>query len=188
MIPIEQMGKLRMIPGANPFNTWGMQQEAESLEKLVQHLGCQGIVMNTGSFFINAEKHNAGQMRKVTKEISLSIYPLLAHDKIQWLDWPYFPGTQIPAPGSFQGVFPNFDQDFHPLQVDDEEVYCELLRTRLLDRLDFLLEIKIDRRFILPIRKAIFELDAYELSTRGPTAHVDNIETLRGTGRDSSSL
>ena len=187
-LPVEQMGKLRMIPGANPFNTWGMQQEAESLEKLVQHLGCQGIVMNTGSFFINATKQRGGQLRKVTKEISLSIYPMLAQNKIRWIDWPYFPGTQIPAPGCFESVFPQFDSFFHPLRVEDEQVFCELLRNRLLERLDFLLSIKIDRRFILPIRKAIIELDAYELSTRGPTAHVENIETLLGTGRDKSSL
>lgn len=187
-LPVEQMGKLRMIPGANPFNTWGMQQEAESLEKLVQHLGCQGIVMNTGSFFINANKQRAGQLRKVTKEISLSIYPMLAQNKIRWIDWPYFPGTQIPAPGCFESLFPLFDQYFHPLRVEDEQVFCELLRNRLLERLDFLLSIKIDRRFILPIRKAIIELDSYELSTRGPTAHVENIETLLGTGRDKSSI
>jgi phosphoenolpyruvate carboxykinase (ATP) len=183
-IPIAQMNQLRMVPGANPFNTWGMEREAEALEKLLQHIGCQGIVLNTGSFFINQELHLQGKHRKITKEISLAMYPLLARNKIRWEPWSFFPGTEIPAPGAFDELFPDFDAHFHPHRSQDEYAFREILRKRLLARLDFLLEIKIDRRFILPIRKAIYELDAYEQSTRGPIGHVDNLETLRGTGRE----
>ncbi|MEM1007786.1 MAG: phosphoenolpyruvate carboxykinase (ATP), partial [Myxococcota bacterium] len=187
-IPVEQMGKLKMIPGANPFNTWGMEKEAEAMEKLMQTIGCEGIIMNTGSFFIDAEQHQNNTHRKITKDISLSIYPKLAKQEIKWVPWKHFPGVHIPQRGCFDHVHPEFDQHFHPEHLQDEVEYCELLRSRLIDRVNFLLEIKIDRRFVLPIRKAIFQLDAYELQTRGPVTHVENLETIRDTGREETSF
>lgn len=187
-IPIDQMGKLRMIPGANPFNTWGMQHEAESLEKLFNAVGCEGLILNTGGFFIDAEHNERGETRKVPKELSLSIYPLIARNQIKWVDWEQLPGTQIPAPGSFDMIEPDYDALFNPTKLEDGHRYCELLRERLFERLRFLMQIKIDRRYALPLRKAIYQLDAHDLETRRVESDVDNLDTLLGTGRDIVSL
>lgn len=187
-IPVEQMNKLKMVPGANPFNTWGMQQEAEALERTLQIVRCHGLVMNTGGFFINRHNNERSITRKVTKELSLSIYPKLAQHSIKWVPWSHFPGMEIPHPDSFADVYPFYERDFSPYGVEDVDTYLELLRQRLLQRQNFLLNLGIDRRFILPIRKAIIQIDDHELATRGRASHVDNIDTYFDTGRDLTSL
>jgi hypothetical protein len=84
-------------------------------------------------------------------------------------------------------VYPNFEEHFHPPRLKNPEVYYEMLRKRLLERQNFLLGLRIDRRFVLPIRKAIIEIDARELEEHGRSSHVDNIDTFLGTGRDEAS-
>lgn len=187
-IPVDQMNKLKMVPGANPFNTWGMQQEAEALERTLQNIRCHGLVMNTGGFFINRQNNDRSITRKVTKEVSLAIYPKLAQRKVSWMPWTHFPGMEVPHPDSFADVYPRYEQDFSPYHVEDMDFYLELLRQRLIQRQTFLLNLGIDRRFILPIRKAIIQIDDHELATRGRASHVDNIDTYFNTGRDVSSL
>lgn len=186
-IPISEMNKLKMVPGANPFNTWGLQQEAECLEEIVGRIKCKGLILNTGGYFIDAENMDAGHTQKVTKELSLSIYPMLARGLVKWVKWEHFPGVPIPAPGTFDHVYPNFEKEFNPLRMKDSETYYELLRQRLIERQNFLLGLRIDRRFVLPIRKAIIEIDTRELEVHGRSSHVDNIDTFLDTGRDTTS-
>tara|TARA_B100000609_G_scaffold185030_1_gene168450 strand:- start:22314 stop:24137 length:1824 start_codon:yes stop_codon:yes gene_type:complete len=187
-IPIEEMNKLKMVPGANPFNTWGLQQEAESLAKLFERVGCRGLILNTGGFFIDVENNAKGNTHKVPKEFSLSVYPMLARNKIKWIPWPHFPGVQIPESGTFNHIISDFDQKFNPLNVEDSQVYYELLRARLLERQNFLLGLGVDRRFVLPIRKAIVQVDNHELELGVNVDRVDNLDTLIGTGRENASL
>ncbi|TNE50045.1 MAG: phosphoenolpyruvate carboxykinase (ATP) [Deltaproteobacteria bacterium] len=187
-IPVEEMNKLKMVPGANPFNTWGLQQEAEALERTFQLVGCCGLVMNTGGFFINPKLNAKDQTRDIPKELSLGIYPRLARNQIEWEPWTQFPGTEIPTASSLADVYPEYEEHFSPYRVADQNYYYELFRTRMLQRQNFLLKLRIDRRFILPIRRAIIEIDDMELKTRGLESHVDNIDTFLDTGRDQSSL
>jgi hypothetical protein len=186
-IPVGEMNKLKMVPGANPFNTWGLQQEAETLESVVERINCKGIILNTGGYYIDKEKMDEGITQKIPKELSLSIYPMLARGEIEWMDWEHFPGVKIPNPSAFKSVYPNFEEHFHPPRLKNPEVYYEMLRKRLLERQNFLLGLRIDRRFVLPIRKAIIEIDARELEEHGRSSHVDNIDTFLGTGRDEAS-
>jgi hypothetical protein len=187
-IPVAQMNKLKMVPGANPFNTWGLEQDAEFLEQTLIQVNSQGLVMNTGGFFIDSQHNARNVTRKIPKELSLSVYPKIAREQIIWMTWPHFPGVEIPHPDSFADVYPLFDSHFNPLNIADADLYHEFLRKRLLERQDFLLSIGIDRRFILPIRKAIIQIDENELLSRGRTSHVDNINTFINTGRDPNSI
>ena len=189
-IPVDQMGRLRMIPGANPFNTWGLQQEAESLEEMFKCIGCEGIILNTGGFYIDKEHNDQGIVSDIPKELSLSIYPMLAHKKIEWVQWPYLPGAEIPAPGVFEALYPGYEKIFNPMNIEDSLNYCELLRMRVLERLRFLvMNTKIDRRYVLPLRKAIYQLDTYDLQRRDDQETlVDNFDTLMDTGRELISL
>lgn len=180
------MNKLKMVPGANPFNTWGLQQEAEWLERTLQRIQCCGLVMNTGGFYINKKNNEDDITTKVPKEVSLSIYPKLARNEINWEPWIHFPGVDIPTPESLSDVYPNYAEAFNPYTVEDSEYYFNLLRKRLLERQNFLLNLRIDRRFILPIRKAVIQIDDHELKTRGLSSHVDNLDTFMNTGRDHS--
>lgn len=186
-IPVHEMGKLKMVPGANPFSTWGMQREAECLEDMVERTGARGIVLNTGGFFIDAAHQKRQSTRKVPKEFSLSVYPMLAHGKIKWVSWDRFPGVKIPAPNTFEEIYPGFEEAFNPMNVKEPDNYYELLRERLLQRQNFLLKLRIDRRFVLPIRKAIIEIDERELKTFGRSSHVDNLDTFLDPGRDKAS-
>ncbi len=185
-IPVDEMNKLKMVPGANPFNTWGLQQEAEWLERTLQRVKCCGLIMNTGGYYINKEMNDNDITCKVPKEFSLSVYPKLARQEIDWVPWIHFPGIEIPTPESFLDVYPKYADDFNPYNVKDPEHYFDLLRKRLLERQTFLLDLKIDRRFLLPIRKAILQIDEQELKTRGLSSHVNNLDTLLDTGRDHS--
>jgi hypothetical protein len=110
---------------------------------------------------------------------------MLARKQIKWVEWKHFPGLKVPAPGTFKNIYPTYDQEFSPDFVSDRRIYFELLRERLQERREFLMALGIDQRYVLPIRKAILQLDMENLSDPTRT-HVDNLDTLMPTGRDHS--
>ncbi len=157
-IPLEEMNKLKMIPGANPFNVWGNRKEALALEKMLKVTGAKGLVLNTAGFY----KNKAGDLQDIPKEISLAIYPKIAKGLVEWQDWDLFPGTQIPSPGSFTDIDPKFESRFDPAKVRHKTHYRKLAIQRIQERLLFLAQLGIDAYFTNPLHKVMLRLHGEE--------------------------
>ena len=157
-IPLEEMGKLKMIPGANPFNVWGNRKEAQALEKMLKVTGAKGLVLNTAGFY----KNNTGAVEDIPKEISLSLYPKIAKGQIEWRDWDLFPGTRIPVPSCLEDIDPGFGARFDPAKVRQKTQYRTLAIQRIQERLLFLAQLGIDAYFTNPLHKVMLRLHAEE--------------------------
>lgn len=173
-VPIEQIGRLRIVPGANPFNTWGFPEETRALEQLIEHATFEGLVLNTGGFF--SGNIQGEEPRAIPKELTLSIYPKLAKNQIQWQDWHMFPGLQIPDPKCFEDIYSDFSKHFHPLYIRDKKGYRQLLFQRLKERIHFLQGLTVDQKYIKPFVRALQRMQS--TSHKQPTI-------LRGHNHES---
>ncbi len=157
-IPLEEMDKLKMIPGANPFNVWGMQTEAQALEHMLQVTGAKGLVLNTAGFYKGQQCNDRGDVEDIPKQLSLAIYPRIAKGRVRWHRWEQFPGTKIPSPKSFADIDPDFEAKYDPRRVCDPESYRRLAISRLEERLIFLTQLGIDSHFTNPLHKVMLRL------------------------------
>lgn len=139
-IPIEEMGKLKIIPGANPFIIYPMQQEADTVTKMIKTTGCKGLIFNTSDFYVDTKKRI-----KIPKELTLSLYPKVARDEIQWEEY---------RPGFF---LPKFDEEyekkFDPRHVLDQEGYKKLFNDRMDQRIAFLRKIGLSEDYQKALEK-----------------------------------
>ncbi len=154
-VSIEDIGKLKMIPGANPFVIYDMNTEARAVERMMTATGAVGIVLNTGGFYINPEKNAKEITTKVTKDLTLSIYPKIAKGQIEWEKWADFPGMYIPKKGTFGE---EFDKLFTPAKVADRVSYKALLMERIKQRLEFLRGLKLEDKYMGPLMNVIVNL------------------------------
>ncbi len=154
-ISVEEMGKLKMIPGANPFVIYDMNTEAHAVKRMITATGAYGLVLNTGGFYINKEKNDKDITTKVTKEITLSLYPKIAKGQMEWEKWSDFPGLYIPKKGTMGA---EYDALFAPSRVKDRENYTVLLVDRIKQRIDFLKGLKLEDKFIAPLMNVIVNL------------------------------
>ena len=141
-IPVDQIGKLKMIPGANPFIVHSMQTEAETVRRMLETTRCGTLVFNTGEFYVDEE----GRI-DIPKELTLSFYPKLARGEVEWE--PFLPGLSMPRLGD------EYDARYHPGRVKDRAGHRALLRARLVQRLAFLEKLGLDETFLGPLRKLV---------------------------------
>ena len=157
-IALEEMDRLKMVPGANPFNVWGMQREAHALEKMLRVTSAKGLVLNTGGFYRSPECNERGEVEDIPKELSLSIYPKVAKGAIRWRRWDLFPGAKIPVAGSFRDVDPRFQEKFAPESIGNQSCYRDLAIHRIEERLIFLTRLGIDSYFTNPLHRVMLKL------------------------------
>ena len=162
-IPLEEMNRLKMIPGANPFNVWGNLKEAHALERMLLVTGARGLVLNTGGFYKDAASNRAGKVSNIPKQISLAIYPKIAKGKMKWVDWDLFPGTKIPAPGTFDDIDVDFERKYNPASVADQDDYRALAKRRVQERLLFMTNLGIDAYFTNPLHRVMLKLHGEEV-------------------------
>lgn len=157
-IPLQEMNRLKMVPGANPFAVWEMNTEAHALEKMLTVTGARGLVLNTGGFYKDPASNDRGVYEDIPKELSLAIYPRLAKGQIRWEDWELFPGCKLPAPGSFDDIDPRFQEKYNPASLAAQEEYRKLLNDRIQQRLIFLAQLGIDAYFTNPLHRVLLTI------------------------------
>jgi hypothetical protein len=152
-ISLDEIGKLKISPGANPFGIWERKNECEMFYKTVIKHKVTGFLLNTGGYFMSEKDEKAGKETDIPKELSIKLYPLLAADKIEWVDWDMMPGVKIPAPGSMEKVFKDYDKLF---SVDKKHLatFRMIFKARLLNRIDWMEKNDIGEEYIDVLRKA----------------------------------
>lgn len=153
-IELSEIGKLKISPGANPFGIWPRNTECEMFLKTVKRHGVMGLLLNTGGFFKSEEDEMKGIETDIPKEVSLLLYPLIAIDKIEWVDWDMMPGAKVPAPGSMEKYLPGYDEKF---QVAEKQMdfYKKIFNERMKTRINWMEENNIDDKFIKVFKKII---------------------------------
>jgi len=152
-ISLDEIGKLKISPGANPFGIWKREEECDMFYKTVMKHKVTGFLLNTGGFFISEKDEKASKEIDIPKDLSIILYPLLAADKIEWVDWEMMPGTKVPAPGSMEKYYKGYDQMF---SVDKKhfDTYRMIFKARLLSRIDWMEKNGISEEYIDVLRKA----------------------------------
>jgi ATP-dependent phosphoenolpyruvate carboxykinase len=152
-ISLDEIGKLKISPGANPFGIWKREEECDMFHKTVVKHKVTGFLLNTGGYFISEKDEKAGKETDIKKELSIILYPLLAAGKIEWVDWDMMPGTKVPAPGSMEKFFKGYDQMF---SVDKKhlDTYRMIFNARLINRIDWMEKNGIGDEYIEVLRKA----------------------------------
>ncbi len=134
-IPLEEMKKLKIVPGANPFIIYPLTLEAKTVSKMISVTGAKCLVFNTGDFFVDANERV-----DIPPSVTLSFYPKVAREEIEWEE--YRPGLKIPK-------FDNeYSQKYDPRNVKDKKTYRELFNGRIQTRIDFLKNIGLEQKFI----------------------------------------
>ena len=142
-IPVEEMGKLKIIPGANPFIIYPMKLEADTVTNMIKTTGCKGLVFNTSEFYIDEKRRT-----KIPKELTLSFYPMIARDEVKWTE--YRAGLCLPV----------FDEEyegkFSPDKVQDKEGYKRLYNERMDQRMACLKKLNLSQEYVTSLEKLRF--------------------------------
>ena len=151
-ISLSELGKLKISPGANPFGMWPRSKECDMFHETVVKHSITGFLLNTGGYFISEEDEKASREKDIPKKLSIILYPLIAADKIKWVDWEMMPGTKVPAPGSMEKFFPGYDEKFS-IAADQQAVYHQLFQARLANRIEWMEKNGIDAKFIEALKQ-----------------------------------
>ncbi len=152
-VPPEERKKLKIVPGAQPFNLWSYKKEAELIRKTMKTVGFKGLVLNTGYFFRGED-----ELIKVPKELTLSIYPLLARGELTFEPWEIFPHTALPNNETMEKVFPGFIEKFDPRKLSGDSLtqWKELAIARIETRIEFLKHnIGLSQDYIAPLYEVL---------------------------------
>ncbi|GMT42068.1 MAG: phosphoenolpyruvate carboxykinase [bacterium] len=151
-ISLSELGKLKISPGANPFGIWSRNDECEIFYKMVLKHKVVGFLLNTGGFFISGEDEKQGREMDIPKDLSIILYPLIAADKIKWVDWDFVLGAKVPAPGAMEEFFPGYDKKF-TVSEENLSAYPQLFQARTKSRIDWMEKNGIDAKFIDVLKK-----------------------------------
>lgn len=158
-VPLEEIGKLRFVPGANPFNLWGIKKEIEMLEAVFSKIKFKALVLNTGGFFKDWDSHLKGDYLKISKELSLSIFPKIAKGEIKWREWSATPGMFYPDKSSFKDVVDDYDKLFVPQKIKDQVGYSRLRKERIEQRLEHLKSIGVPYKYLAPLNRILGNIE-----------------------------
>ena len=150
----KEIDRLVIEPFANPFRVHPLIVDCHQFKKLFKD-DCECFIMNTHAFM---GIHN--QLIDIPKELSLSIVTELSRGSIEWKDWKWFRGLQIPQNGN-ELFGASFDKNYKPTK---NTPYLHYLRDRMQDRITFLsnkrdLEHDMENIFIEPLVKARTVID-----------------------------
>ncbi len=152
-ISLSEIGKLKISPGANPFGIWPRSKEIDMFLKTVNTHKSKGLLLNTGGFFKSENDEKQGKETDIPKDLSIILYPLVATDQIEWVDWDVMPGTKVPARGSMEKHFPGYEELFSVAEAQ-AGFYRKMCRGRISTRIKWMEANGIDEKYIKVFRKA----------------------------------
>lgn len=141
-IPVDQIGKLKMIPGANPFIVYPMTLEAKTVEKMVEKTRCKCLIFNTSNFFSTSHENI-----DIPKELSLSIYPSIARGEIKWKDFV--------GPIKMADLSREVGNIYEPSGVREPESYWKLYNERINQRINFLVKLGLPKKYMNALKQVL---------------------------------
>ncbi len=133
-IPFSQMGRLKMVPGANPFICGPMDWEAQCILRGLRATGAKALVLNTDNYL----------GYDIPKETSLDILLQVARNSVEWTDSDIYDG-KVPVKGCID--IEDFDDKYGRIPMD-MSVFMEKYTMRVGQKLEFLKGLGVDEIFI----------------------------------------
>jgi len=131
----EEMKKLKIIPFANPFRVYELWRDCLGY-KAVFEAGAQCYVWNAGG---NGMWNSSDQdQRPIPLQTSLTLQTLVLTGELEWEDFPYIEGAQVPTRDSVDKFLPGYYDTYDISTIQNRDQYLETLQDRFRQRREFL--------------------------------------------------
>ena len=129
----EELKKLVFVPFANPFRVYELWKDVEAFLKVFES-GARGYTFNSTGFW----RHSSEDVNRIPLRYSLTLQSAILLDQIEWMDWDYLPGSQVPEPESVEKLLPGYYAIYDPKKVKNRQFYLETLKDRFEQRQRYL--------------------------------------------------
>ena len=122
----EELKKLVFVPFANTLpgvRTLGRTSRPFSRSS---RAGPRGYTFNSTGFW----RHSSEDVNRIPLRYSLALQSAILLDQIEWMDWDYLPGSQVPEPESVEKLLPGYYAIYDPKKVKNRQFYLETLKDR----------------------------------------------------------
>ncbi len=144
----------KFIPGANPWNIWGLEKELEMFVEMTSKVRMKGLIMNTGKFY------GKGKPSDIPLSVSSSILANIARGGVKWKEWKSCPGLFLPDTKSREKFMGKGSEHYCPMGFKDDMDYFSNLKSWFECRFDFLRSAELPYRYLDGIYKIVSTLDS----------------------------
>lgn len=136
-VSAEEMKKLVFMPFANPFRVYELWRDCVGYLEIFK-AGASGYVWNSGGSGL--WKNSDSEQTAIPLKTSLTLQTAILCGQIEWEDFPYIVGAQIPTKDSINKVLPGYYETYDIMAVNNINAYKETLADRFNQRRQFLLD------------------------------------------------
>jgi len=141
-----------VIPGGNPCAVWSVSKEMEVFDKAVKKAKFKVLILNSGAFC------GSGEPTAVGDEVLLSTYMKIARAELKWKELKLMPGFFVPEKSTFKGIQKDYDTVFDYKKLETDEVFIDLLRDSIEQKVDYLRSLDAPSSLIAPFYKILAKL------------------------------
>lgn len=141
-----------VIPGGNPIAVWSVAKEIEMFDKAAKKAKFKMLILNSGAFC------GSGEPTQVDDDILLSTYVKVAKAEMKWKEMKLMPGFFVPEKNTFKSINKNFDTIFDYKKLESDEVYMDLLRDSVEQKVDYLRSLDAPSSLISPFYRILTKL------------------------------
>ncbi|MBP5405737.1 hypothetical protein J6Z19_01130 [bacterium] len=139
-----------VIPGGNADATWEVEKEYELFSKAFKKGKFKVVLINTTPYAKNA--------KAIEDDVILSVYMKIAKNDMVWKEWKVLSGFYVPDKGVFKNVQKDFDAVYDPNKFLGNDVYTDLLRDSIEEKVEYLRTIDAPVNLINALYKSLAKL------------------------------
>lgn len=129
----EELEDLVFEPFANPFRVYELYKDIEAFLEVIR-AGAVVYSFNSSGFWRNS----GNDLEGIPLDYSLLLQTLVLTDRLEWEDWHYLPGAQIPTKESIDRWLPGSYDKYNPYNRKNKSDYIKLMNDRFQQRRNFL--------------------------------------------------
>ena len=141
-----------VIPGGNPCAVWSVEKEMEMFDKAAKKAKFKMLILNSGAF------SGSGEPTDIGDEILLSTYVKIARAEMKWKELKLMPGFFVPEKNTFKSIKKNYDTIFDYKKLETDEVFIDLLRDSVEQKVEYLRSLDAPSALIAPFYKILTKL------------------------------
>lgn len=134
-VTAEEMSRLVFMPFANPFRVYPLYEDCFGYEAVFE-AGCECHVWSGGG--AGMWDHSDDETKPVPLKTSLTLQTAVLTGQLEWEDWDFLPGAQIPTKESVDKLLPGYYDMYNPANVKNRDKYVATFKDRFLQRIEFL--------------------------------------------------
>ena len=142
-VSAEEMSKLVFMPFANPFRVYELWRDCIGYGAIFA-AGAVGYVWNSGGngFW----KYSDVEQTPIPLKTSLTLQTAIVTGQLEWEDFKFIPGAQIPTRESVNKLIPGYYETYDINAINNMDAYKETLRDRFSQRREFIINSDIKEK------------------------------------------